>query len=73
MLFQGIKHRKSVLLFFSILPPYHKTKFVYIGPEKPRWGVANYVYMHIHAHARSLHVSHVLPCDKTLRTFENTH
>ena len=22
--------------------------FVYIGPEKPRWGVANYVYVYIY-------------------------
>ena len=24
--------------------------FVCIGPEKPQWGVANYVYIYIHLH-----------------------
>ena len=27
---------------------YNLSLFVYIGPEKPRWGVASYVYIYIY-------------------------
>ena len=34
--------------FYKILLYFSKSLFVYIGPEKPQWGVANYVYIYIY-------------------------
>ena len=33
---------------FSYRSYVHLSLLVYIGPEKPRWGVANYVYIYIY-------------------------
>ena len=36
-----------IVMFIYYISYIHFALFAYIGPEKPQWGVANYIYVYI--------------------------